>query len=185
MMPTVLLCRTALMILHSDDIYAFPHWQQPSTMVLPAQLEPWLLCPGSLTQKLTALRPGFRLQLLSESPQPLPPALARRWQTEQGMRRDVVLWLDATPCVYAQSYLPDTTLQALTPLAQLGNTPLGHYIFQQPDLQRRGMEVAQFAAGVNLPSLGPQPALWGRRSFFALQQHELLVQELFLAGLLT
>jgi len=179
-----------------DEIFSYAGWQLPpvlsqepqipehtSALALPGALAPWLLCPGSLTQKLKAYQPGFRLQLLSEQTIVLPEALAERWQTKIGMQRQVILYLGAQPCVFGQSFLPDHTLQALTPLADLGEQPLGDYIFQQPDLVRGEIEVACFASGLQLPQLGAQPEVWGRRSFFALQQHELLVQEVFLAGL--
>jgi chorismate--pyruvate lyase len=170
-----------------DEIFPFVGWHVPGSLLLgsqlPDQLAPWLLCPGSLTQKLKAYQPGFRLQLISEQTIALPEVLAERWQTKIGMQRQVILYLGEQSCVFGQSFLPDHTLNALTPLADLGEQPLGDYIFQQPDLVRGEIEVACFAAGLQLPALGEQPEVWGRRSFFALQQHELLVQEVFLAGL--
>ena len=176
-------------LMKSDDLFSYSGWHVPDhpghNSALPAPLAPWLLCPGSLTQKLKAFQPGFRLQLLSERTVELPDALAKRWQTRQGMQRQVLLYLGKQPCVFGQSFLPDHTLQALRPLAELGEQPLGDYIFQQPDLVRGDIEVACFAAGLQLPVLAAQPEVWGRRSFFALQQHELLVQEVFLAGLFS
>lgn len=168
-----------------DEIFRYRGWQVPAvnSASLPLALAPWLLCPGSLTQKLKSYQPGFRLQLLNEQPIALPEALAQRWQTRLGMQRQVILYLGEHPCVFGQSFLPDHTLKALTPLAELGEQPLGDYIFQQPELVRGEIEVACFAQGLELPELGLQPEVWGRRSFFALQQHELLVQEVFLAGL--
>lgn len=172
-----------------DEIFPFAGWHLPGALLhapaLPPQLAPWLLCPGSLTQKLKAYQTGFRLQLLSEQTIALPALLAKRWDTAWGMQRQVILYLGEQPCVFGQSFLPDHTLQALTPLAMLGEQPLGDYIFQQPELVRGDIEVACFAAGLQLPELGGQPEVWGRRSFFALQQHELLVQEVFLAGLFS
>jgi chorismate lyase len=170
-----------------DEIFSYAGWQLPSSLAprlaLPERLAPWLLCPGSLTQKLKAYKSGFQLKLLSEQQIKLPTVLAERWQTQLGMQRQVILYLGDQPCVFGQSFLPDHTLQALTPLAELGEQPLGDYIFQQADLVRGEIEVAQFAAGLQLPELGKQPEVWGRRSYFSLQQHELLVQEVFLTGL--
>jgi chorismate--pyruvate lyase len=172
-----------------DEIFPYAGWHLPGALLnvaaLPQQLAPWLLCSGSLTQKLKSFQPGFRLQLLSEQTIALPAALAARWATTVGMQRQVILYLGDQPCVFGQSFLPDHTLQALTPLADLGEQPLGDYIFQQTDLVRGEIEVACFGAGLQLPTLGVQPEVWGRRSFFALQQHELLVQEVFLAGLFS
>jgi len=94
-----------------------------------------------------------------------------------------VLLLDQQPCIYAQSFLPDHTVLALQPLATLGAVPLGHYIFTQSELSRSTIEIADFAEGLQLPGLGVLPQLWGRRSYFTLSQHELLVQELYLPAL--
>ncbi|WP_164852323.1 chorismate--pyruvate lyase family protein [Rheinheimera riviphila] len=197
MMPSVFALTIRCFFMKCDEIFSYAGWQLPavplpksrmpeqaSALELPVELAPWLLCPGSLTQKLKSFRSGFWLQLFSEQTVTLPVALANRWQTKIGMQRQVILYLGEQPCVFGQSFLPDHTLQALTPLADLGEQPLGDYIFQQPDLVRGEIEVACFAAGLQLPALGEQPQVWGRRSFFALQQHELLVQEVFLAGLL-
>ena len=164
-----------------DEIFPYAGWYlpgSPALPALPAPLAPWLLCPGSLTQKLKSDQPRFRLQLLSERTVELPETLAARWQTKYGMQRKVILFLADQPCVFGQSFLPDHTLQALTPLADLGEQPLGDYIFQQQDLVRGEIEVACFAAGLQLPALGTQPEVWGRRSFFALQQHELLAADI-------
>lgn len=196
MMPPVFALTIRCFFMKCDEIFSYAGWQLPlvplqepqtpgriSALTLPVALAPWLLCPGSLTQKLKAYQPGFRLQLVSEQTIVLPAALATRWATKIGMQRQVILYLGDQPCVFGQSFLPDHTLQALTPLAELGEQPLGDYIFQQPDLVRGEIEVACFDAGLQLPELGVQPEVWGRRSFFALQQHELLVQEVFLAEL--
>ena len=112
-------------------------------------------------------------------------ALTRIGRNEDavGLLREVVLLLDQQPCIYAQSFLPDHTVAALQPLATLGAVPLGHYIFTQPELSRSAIEIADFAEGLQLPGLGVLPQLWGRRSYFTLSQHELLVQELYLPAL--
>ncbi len=187
MMPADVVLTARCKLMTCDEIFSYSGWQRPDTLLpgqtLPPALAPWLLCPGSLTQKLKAYQPGFRLQLLSEQQRPLPAKLVECWQTELGMQRQVLLFLGDRPCVFAQSFLPDHTLRALAPLAGLGEQPLGEYIFQQADLVRGEIEVACFAAGLQLPQLGTQPEVWGRRSFFALQQQQLLVQEVFLAGL--
>lgn len=156
------------------------HWQPASAFALAAPFRDWLLNTESLTARLKALPGEFSLQLCLEQPLNLPAPLASRWQCAQGVVREVVLKVDAKPCVYAQSLLPIPTMQALTPLASLGEKPLGEFIFQQPGLQRGAIEIAHFAQG--LPALGLQTALYGRRSFFSLDSHELLVQELFLPG---
>ncbi len=167
-----------------DNILDFSGWSESLNLPIPAGWRDWLLCKGSLTAKLKAYNPAFSLQLLRHQHTELPPNLAARWQQSEGIRREVLLLLSGKPCVFAQSWLPLTTVTALQPLTQLGQQPLGEVIFQQADLQRSAIEVACLSTGLQLSAThaiaGP---LWARRSYFAVQQHELLVQEVFLSTL--
>jgi chorismate--pyruvate lyase len=167
-----------------DNILDFSGWGGSQRLSIPTGWRDWLLCKGSLTAKLKAYDPAFSLQLLRHQHTELPPTLAARWQQPEGIRREVLLLLSDQPCVFAQSWLPVSTLTALQPLTQLGQQPLGEVIFQQADLQRSAIEVACLSTGLQLSAThaitGP---LWARRSYFAVQQHELLVQEVFLSTL--
>ena len=69
-------------------------------------------------------------------------------------------------------------------LARLGSQPLGEFIFQHASLERGVIEVAMLDAGILLPVVGQQQELWARRSIFSVQQQPLLVQEIFLPGVL-
>ena len=103
---------------------------------------------------------------------------------DAGQLREVMLWCDDMPCVYAQSWLPESTLEQMQPLARLGAQPLGEYIFQHASLERGAIEVALLEPGLLLPVVGRQQQLWARRSVFSVQQQPLLVQEIFLPGVL-
>jgi chorismate--pyruvate lyase len=159
------------------------HWRPAAELDLALTQRDWLLNTASLTARLKALPGDFSLQLRLETSIELPNALANRWRCATGVVREVVLKVANVPCVYAQSFIPTSTVLALTPLAALGDKPLGEFIFQQPSLARGDIEVAEFAEGLLLPTLGAQAALYGRRSLFTLDNHQLLVQELFLPGL--
>jgi chorismate--pyruvate lyase len=159
------------------------HWQPASELELAVSVRDWLLNTESLTARLKALPGEFSLHLCLEQSVLLPAEFATRWQCHEAIVREVVLSVANVPCVYAQSFMPLATVQALAPLASLGEKPLGEFIFQQPDLQRGEIEIAHFAAGLCLPSLGVQEELYGRRSLFTLRDQQLLVQELFLPGL--
>lgn len=87
--------------------------------------------------------------------------------------------LNHEACVFAQSFLPNSTLEAFAPLASLGRVPLGEFIFQQPELQRHWLEVAWFET-LSLTPNWQAHQVFARRSLYALQQHEFLVQEVFL-----
>ena len=159
-------------------------WQDPQQMQLPVALEGWLLGQGSLTAQLKKHCKDFRLELITEHWQSLPDFLQQQWQQSQGLKRDVILWCDGKACIYAQSWLPESTLEQLEPLARLGAQPLGEYIFQHGSLERGPIDVALLNAGLQLPVLGVQNELWARRSVFSVQQQPLLVQEIFLPGVL-
>ena len=159
-------------------------WQSAGQLVLPAQLEPWLISQGSLTALLKSRCQAFRLELVTEHWQALPDFLQQQWQQAGGLKRDVILWCDGKACVYAQSWLPESTLEQMQPLARLGAQPLGEYIFQHASLERGAIEVALLEPGLLLPVVGRQQQLWARRSIFSVQQQPLLVQEIFLPGVL-
>lgn len=148
---------------------------------LPATLQSWLLETGSLTARLKQ-QGQFALQVLQEQQELLPAFLQQRWQTTVGTRREVLLLLDGRPAIYAQSFWSAAAADSLLPLAQLGAMPLGEFMFAQPGLQRSALQLAVFNAEFQVPAGDLLQSCWGRRSYFALLGHELLVQEVFLAG---
>lgn len=158
-------------------------WQPATAFDLTTTEQDWLLNTASLTARLKALPGDFKLLLRIEQPVFLPTFLAQHWRCAKGVVREVILEVAGIPCVYAQSFMPLSTVEALVPLAELGDKPLGEYIFQQKSLARGDIELAEFAVGFALPGLGIQTPIFGRRSFFTLGSHQLLVQELFLPGL--
>lgn len=97
--------------------------------------------------------------------------------------REVILWCNDKPCVYAQSWLPRTTIEQLTPLADLGERPLGDYIFQHQGLRRGIIEVTRLE--VKLPQHNVAEHCYTRRSVFQLQDLPLLVSEAFLPAMAT
>jgi len=156
-------------------------WSPAQQELLPASYRRWLLEQGSLTALLRQHCRHFRLELLTERDSTLPVEWQQQWQQQSGLCRDVVLYCDEAPVVYAQSWLPQHTLRQVQPLAQLGDLPLGDVIFQHPTLHRGGIEVAYWP-NLTLPVLGQVGPLWGRRSVFHVLQQPLLVQEVFLPG---
>lgn len=184
MMRPVLAVDMSLMSVTSEDLFGYAGWRLLETAACPPLWLPWLSGQGSLTRQLKAYKPGFTLQLLQQQQLLLPAQLAERWQCQYGLRREVLMSLKGQAAVFAQSWLPTTTLNALEPLATLGEQPLGEYIFTQPQLSRGVIEVACLPQGLHLPVAqdAAQTELWGRRSYFSLQQHEFLVQEIFLTG---
>ena len=148
---------------------------------MPSALAPWILEPASLTARLKRHCDKFRVQVLNEQRATLPAFLQPLLPgTERAQLREVILWCDGKPCVYGQSWLPEQTIKTLRPLADMGERPLGDYIFQQPGLQRGSIEVTQLQ--LTLPdTLTAQ--CYTRRSVFKLNDLPLLVAEAFLPAM--
>lgn len=149
----------------------------------------WLLDEASLTKKLEKKCQEFTVEVKQQlntnaeqatlSPHfPVP---------EQVLVREVLLYCDGIPNVFAQTEIPYSTLSDKQQnLANLGTEPLGRVIFQDKTLQRSNIEIAEFTVGSPLhlycASL-QQPcehSLWARRSIFYIENKPLLVSEVFL-----
>lgn len=143
-----------------------------------AQLS-WLMEPGSLTARLKAQSGLFSLQLVQQRHMQFPTHAMFPWAIEQGVIREITMSLDGIPHVFAQSFLPQATIEAFAPLANLGQMPLGEYIFQQPALIKHWLQLAWFET-LSLTQSVKVEHVWARRSMYALQGHSFLVQEVFL-----
>ncbi len=149
----------------------------------------WLYDQSSLTQKLEALCQDFNVQVrqqitLSSSS----PFLSGYFRKEaQVLLREVFLYCDGTPVIFAQTEIPFTTLtEQQSQLAEIGSQSLGKILFQEPSMKRGAIEVTQFNDQPQLQQLcrslkqDDEQALWARRSLFYLHDKPLLVSELFL-----
>jgi len=159
------------------------------------RLPEWLTAPGSLTARLR--RHGtVRVQVLTQGTR-------RLWAHERGVLgvahghvREVVLWLDARPAVWARS---STRLaDARGPwraIRGLGNRPLAEVLFNGAGIRRDPLHVHRW------PMTGPEHGrcrrqwaalpgptdddapVWGRSSVFRHRGAPLLVTECFAAAL--
>ena len=108
---------------------------------------------------------------------------------EKVLVREVLLYCDDKPQVFARSLLPLSSLtgeeQALT---NLGTQSLGQVLFNNPSLERKVIEVAAFDLNSSVGKLSQNlqlnftHTLWGRRSIFILENKPLMVAEVFLPG---
>ena len=159
-------------------------WQDARSLTLPAELAPWILEPASLTARLKRHCRHFRLQLLNERQSALPSFLQPLLLgTVHAQLREVILWCDDKPCVYAQSWLPQQTINQLQPLADMGERPLGDYIFQQAGLSRGTIEATELTLQGTLTSITQDSRCFARRSVFQLHGLPLLVAEVFLPAI--
>ncbi|MGH1484696.1 MAG: chorismate--pyruvate lyase family protein [Cellvibrionaceae bacterium] len=190
-----------------------PKWQATSFQhnQLPKHLSAWLLDQGSLTQKLVERSQGrLRVKVLQQriqaarlseykalaqpvhskrsSAKPTSKPIAfntRRW----AVVREVVLYGNDVPWVYARTIIPLLTLKgSLRRLHYLGNKPLGGALFADPSMRRQGLELAEITTQdlpPNAQSLhASKGSIWGRRSLFFLKNKPLLVCEVFLEKLI-
>ncbi|WP_407669350.1 chorismate--pyruvate lyase family protein [Paraglaciecola hydrolytica] len=168
-----------------------PQWCQPQDHHIgDPRLRNWLLDTGSLTERLQTHCRDFQVQVLGQrqaeisleeirqlSPNSKPFNLAD-WQV-----REVILWGDSQPWVFARSILPQALCSA--ELAGLGNQALGKLIFNDPRFVRQPFEICHISTTTTTTiakalQLSDNRDLWGRRSVFMLDNLAMSVAEIFL-----
>ncbi len=175
-----------------ESIWRFGH--QIFTDIVPDQMTCWLFDPASLTSRLVAACSGnFRVRVLDQAwYNPLhneSHRLSMRYK-RTALIREVLLYCDDTPWVFARTVIPKSTLSGKQKfLANLGSRPLGAVLFSDPNMHRDDFEITKLSAGHYLyekavQELADAPAsIWGRRSVFYLQNKPLLVNEIFLPAI--
>lgn len=166
-------------------------WHNTKGLELDDGLLNWLLDANSLTERLKKHCHHFRVQLLGQKIESCHAKEANNdiYEGEEVLVREVLLFCDDIPQVFARSLIP---LRSLTgperQLAELGEQSLGQVLFNSPNLCRKDIEVACFSEGTSVFNLAltfPLPLqkeLWGRRSVFLLGEKPLMVAEVFLPG---
>lgn len=154
----------------------------------------WLRDQGSLTMRLKSrCDESFRVQVLSQGwgrPGLSERKLLQMRPGELAVVREVRLLCDGEPWVFARTLIPASSLQGQTrKLTLLGERPLGHVLFADPQTRRVVMQMARLQprhrlyrralAGLE----GAPGELWGRRTLFHLAGRPLLVNEIFLPRL--
>lgn len=98
--------------------------------------------------------------------------------------REVLLYGQQTPWVFARSLLPETLCEGEhMGLSSLGNKPLGSLIFNDPRFIRQPFQITRIDSDNKLYQqlqLSTGESLWGRRSVFLFQKCKLMVAEIFL-----
>lgn len=147
---------------------------------VPKAFHHWIADQSSLTQRLISLSQGeFKVRLLNQGVQTMQVeeclALGERIGAMATIR-EVELLCSNQACVYARSVIPLSSLKGKQRrLACLGDQPLGAFLFSDPHLQRKKVDV--------LP-LDAQRKAWGRRSLFNVGGYPLFVSEYFLPALI-
>lgn len=169
----------------SPALWPSARWQPAQRLRPPPEVRRWLLDEGSLTTRLQGMG-RFRVQVLRHAWQ----AASREERQRLGLAprsatlvREVLLYCDDVPRVYARSILPAATLRGRhRHLRRFGARSLGAHLFRHGQPRREPFELLRLPAGSHLPGMtGPAAApLWARRSVFYLAGQPLLVAELFL-----
>ena len=157
---------------------------------------PWLKDTDSLTKRLVDFCQGqFSVRLLHQGWNPPLISEARLLGTrraETAMIREVELLCDTRPLVFARTLIPATSMTGgARRLAQLGNKPLGAVLFADPRTQRTRIQIARISPGYPLYAaatghLDNKPdELWGRRTLFLFAGKPILVNEIFLPGVVA
>jgi chorismate--pyruvate lyase len=164
-------------------------WQTSPPSTLNSYLVDWLLEPSSLTVRLKQHCQTFKLEVLGQQVIACPEdeSFANIQAGNPVLVREVLLYCDNQPQVFARSLLPISSLTGeQAQLANLGTQPLGQIIFNEPSLERKCIKVAQFNTTSKMATLSHQlslpveHSLWGRRSLFYLKNKPLMVAEVFL-----
>ncbi|MBM4218042.1 MAG: chorismate lyase [Gammaproteobacteria bacterium] len=175
-----------------SDAHPVPSWTgrlDDWLPAAPAAAAAWLSEPGLLTERLrTCCRGETALVVVSEAEAPLAAedvALLRA-AGSAAFVREIELTCDGRPWVFAQTLIPQATLARQRWLTTLGRAALGERLAAVPGIERGPLEYARLAAGGRLYRRAlrerpdPPAALWARRSWYAIEGHRLLVQEVFL-----
>ena len=138
-----------------------------------------LLCDeGSLTQQLIEVSKGrFRVHTAEQTWRNVQVTDLRKLfgpvaPSHEFWSRKSVLLCDRKPAVLAHSLMPaHASKSALGRVLDLGEQPLGGFLFSQSGLKRDFFQLAQSKHGY-----------WGRRSIFHLDSKPIIVAEFFLPG---
>ena len=154
---------------------------------IPTSLRATICDRDSLTRRLKIEHNNnFFVRVLSQDWQE--PSKSERMflhcQQGQANVREVLLYGSGRPVVFARSVLPQSSLAGQNiELLNLGETPLGEYIFKQPSLRRGPIEVGAIKACEFNHLLGSDftvETAWARRSLFYMREKPILVCEVFL-----
>ncbi len=136
----------------------------------------WLLEPASLSRRLAQYCQHFTVTVLTQtiiSNGTLSVMERQLLGDSDCLEREVILYGDQQPWVFARTLIPMTTLSGKEQdLVDLGNSPLGYRVFNNKNSRRDALEVANLAT--------PQQPLWARRSRLWINDKPMLVAELFL-----
>lgn len=168
--------------------FADMNWQPAQdAKAIPDALRDMILDQHSLTRRLKLTHNNdFFVRVISHDWQE-PHASEKAFlhcDDQRASIREVLLFGSGQPVVFARSVLPESSLSGENRvLLELGDRPLGEYIFSQPGLRRGPIEVTDIKASefnAHLDVEFTAEIAWARRSLFYLREKPISVCEVFL-----
>lgn len=179
-----------------NSSYTFPigipsSWLTPHLLAIPSQqLKNWLLDTGSLTERLVAQCTEFQLSVIGQKKLSITQnefelvcGKGQMLDEKDWLVREVLLWGDGQPWVFARSIIPITLWQR--DFYDLNTQPLGQRIFNDERFKRMPFEITKLDSSTSFLSqlkLANKMDLWGRRSMFCFEDLKMMVCEVFLPG---
>ena len=134
----------------------------------------WLNESGSITSRIKSFS-NFRLKLLRDGPGEVDTVeddLIIANYKENNIR-EVVLYSDEEPFIYAKSILPLETIRlGLGALGSLKENPLGDILFSNPQIKKKYMLFAKFELNKRI--------FYGRKGIYTVKGYPFSVCEIFL-----
>ena len=134
----------------------------------------WLTESGSITSRIKSFS-NFRLKLLRDGPGEVDTVEDDLIITnyDENNIREVVLYSDEEPFIYAKSILPLETIRlGLGALGNLKENPLGDILFSNPEIKKKYMLFAKFESNKRI--------FYGRKGIYAVKSYPFSVCEIFL-----
>ena len=134
----------------------------------------WLTESGSITSRIKSFS-NFRLKLLRDGPGKVDASEDDLIITnyKENNIREVVLYSDEEPFIYAKSILPLETIRlGLGALGSLKENPLGDILFSNPQIKKKYMLFAKFESNKRI--------FYGRKGIYTVKGYPFSVCEIFL-----
>ena len=138
------------------------------------EIKSWLLEQGPITKRIKSIA-EFRLKLIQDelSDATDDEILFLKIDSEEIRIREVILFGNENPMVFARTIIPNTTIEkGLKELGKIGNKPLGDILFEKDIFSKEDIVFATFKDEESL--------FWGRKIKYTVKDQPFSVMEVFL-----
>ena len=138
------------------------------------EIKSWLLEQGPITKRIKSIA-EFRLELIQDelSDATDDEILFLKIDSEEIRIREVILYGNEIPIVFARTIIPNTTIEkGLKELGKIGNKPLGDILFEKDIFSKEDIVFESFKDKESL--------FWGRKIKYTVKDQPFSVMEVFL-----